>query len=190
MRITGGQARGIPIKTPKRGELRPATDYLREAIYSSLGHDRCEDACVLDAFAGTGAYGLEALSRGASHCTFLEQNRAAIASLEENCAAVGKALSRQPDSISTLIQRDFFRHDLRSGQRYDLVFVDPPYPIWPEKGEEILAICFEVLKPDGRLVAEAPGAFEPELPAGSQLIRRLAKGPKQPSALIIGGITV
>ncbi len=73
MRITGGNARGIEIFVPKKGEIRPATDAIREAVFSSLG-ELVENSRVLDAFAGTGAYALEALSRGANFAILADKN--------------------------------------------------------------------------------------------------------------------
>ena len=72
MRITGGAARGIPLRAPKGSQTRPATDRMREAIFSRLGH-RVSQARVADLYAGTGSYGLEALSRGATQVHFFEK---------------------------------------------------------------------------------------------------------------------
>ena len=73
MRITGGLARGIILDVPKKGEVRPATDFIRECIFGRLA-TAIQGAYVLDCFAGTGAYGLEALSRGAQYTCFLEKD--------------------------------------------------------------------------------------------------------------------
>ncbi|PWU06051.1 MAG: methyltransferase, partial [Verrucomicrobia bacterium] len=83
MKITGGLAKGIPIKSSTKSTLRPATDYLRQAIFSSLGN-LVENASFLDLFAGTGAYGLEAWSRGASGGLFVEKDRLFIPILQSN----------------------------------------------------------------------------------------------------------
>lgn len=187
MRITGGQARGISIKAPKQG-VRPATDYLREAVFSSLGPDRVQGAQVLDCFAGTGAYGLEALSRGASLAVFIESDRAALACLQQNQAVVAKALGAEPSAIADHWRGDFFRAIAKGQETFDLIFVDPPYTLWEERGADILKALLSRLEDqdEARLIAEAPGAWSPELPPGYVLHRRLAKGPQQPSALIIG----
>lgn len=187
MRITGGQARGIPIKAPDRG-VRPATDYLREAVFSSLGPDRVRDARVLDCFAGTGAYGLEALSRGAQVAVFVEQDRGALKCWEHNRAAVAKSLQQSPGAISDLWRGDVFRVLAKGSETFDLIFADPPYELWNERGGELLELLLARLgeQSEARLICEAPGAWQPELPAGWELYRRLAKGPQQPSALIIG----
>ncbi len=187
MRITGGQARGIPIKAPDRG-VRPATDYLREAVFSSLGPARVSDARVLDCFAGTGAYGLEALSRGAGHATFVEQDRGALKCWEQNRAAVAKALQQEPSAITDLWRGDAFKVLSRGAETFDLVFADPPYELWDSRDADLLTALLARLAEheNARLICEAPGAWEPTLPEGWVLHRRLAKGPRQPSALIIG----
>ena len=93
MRISGGGARGIPLRVPKGDAVRPATDALRQAIFSSLAQ-RVPGARFLDLFAGSGAYGLEALSRGAVGGVFVENNFQALGCLRQNVAAVCKSLGR------------------------------------------------------------------------------------------------
>ena len=83
MRITGGLARGIPLILPKGDAVRPATDALRQAVFSSLAA-LVPGATCLDLFAGTGSYGLEALSRGASTCIFVDEHRQANAVIQQN----------------------------------------------------------------------------------------------------------
>src|ERR1043165_2460605 len=101
MRITGGNARGIPLAVPKGDAVRPATDAMRQAVFSSLGA-RVADAQFLDLFAGSGGYGLEPLSRGAAGGTFVEQNAKAVACLRQNIAAVCKSLSRDERGLTVL----------------------------------------------------------------------------------------
>src|SRR5690606_5932533 len=94
MRISGGKARGVTLTVDQKSVHRPAMDRLRQAVFSSLG-DTVMDARVCDLFAGTGSYGLEALSRGARHATFVEQNRRAIAMIETNAAIVAKSMQEK-----------------------------------------------------------------------------------------------
>lgn len=109
MRITGGKARGIQLQSPSKGQTRPATDYLREAVFASLG-GIAEGARVLDCFAGTGAYALEAMSRGAHSATLIEQNAAAVRCMRQNAAAVAKSAGfgvdrldiRQADAVQAV----------------------------------------------------------------------------------------
>lgn len=121
MRVIAGSAGGIPLKVPP-GDTRPTTDRTREALFSALG-DSVPNARVLDLFAGSGALGIEALSRGAASALFVEQNRAAIEVLRGNLQK-----TRLPHG--TLRQMEVFRAlpDLaRSGLTFDLIFADPPY---------------------------------------------------------------
>src|SRR5512135_1734124 len=104
MRISGGGARGITLVVPKGDAVRPATDGMRQALFSSLGA-RVVDAHFLDLFAGSGAYGLEALSRGAAGGVFVEQNAKAVACVRQNVAATCKSL-RRAESGLTVIQAD------------------------------------------------------------------------------------
>src|SRR6187401_769321 len=98
MRISGGAARGIPLVVPKGDAVRPATDGMRQAVFSSLG-ERVVGARFLDLFAGSGAYGLEALSRGAAAGVFVEQNAKAAHCLRQNITAVCKSLGRSLEGL-------------------------------------------------------------------------------------------
>lgn len=185
MRITGGLAKGIPLKAPKGEATRPATDYLREALFSSLG-PLSPEARALDLFAGTGAYGLEAFSRGIPDITFVERHRGTLRYLRENLAAVEKSLAREPSHRQTqILERDVFRW--QPEHRFDLIFADPPYPLWEEKGAELLLHIAPWLQPtaDARLILEAPGSYTPPIPPGLQQIKRLGKGPHQPGLIIL-----
>src|SRR5471030_2715621 len=101
MRISGGAARGITLVAPKGDAVRPATDGLRQAVFSSLGA-RVAGARFLDLFAGSGAYGLEALSRGATGGVFVESNHRAVGCLRKNLSAVCKSLGRDESDLAVL----------------------------------------------------------------------------------------
>ncbi|MDP0499056.1 MAG: RsmD family RNA methyltransferase [Verrucomicrobiota bacterium JB022] len=181
MRITGGNARGIPLKVGTGEGLRPATDRMREAVFSSLG-PRVEEARVLDLFAGSGAYGLEALSRGAAHCVWVERHRRTASLLRANVAAVARSLQKMVADIGVVAEADALHFD-RAGQ-VDLVFADPPYSLWREQPHAILAALDRQLGDgDATVVLEAPGDVDLSWP-GWELRRRLGKGRDQPSALI------
>src|SRR5476651_1333659 len=124
MRISGGAARGIPLLVPKGDAVRPATDGLRQAVFSSLAA-RLPGARFLDLFAGSGAFGLEALSRGAAGGVFVERNPRAVECLRRNLAAVGKSLGHTVDDI-VVLPRDVFAASFEAQPVPDLVFVDPP----------------------------------------------------------------
>jgi 16S rRNA (guanine966-N2)-methyltransferase len=179
MRISGGGARGIPLVVPKGDAVRPATDGMRQAVFSSLGA-RVVGARFLDLFAGSGAYGLEALSRGAASGIFVEQNAKAAACVRQNISAVCKSLGRDAHEL-TVLQADARSVPL-SGEVPDLVFIDPPYEIISEIAPTLFARLAEVLtpKPDALIVFELPGELE-LAPAGWTLRKRLGKGARQPT---------
>jgi 16S rRNA (guanine966-N2)-methyltransferase len=129
MRIVAGKHRGRPLVGPEGREVRPTSDRTREALFNILTQGRLAErgaqsplsgARVLDAFAGTGALGLEALSRGAAHATFIESQAAALSVLRENIRTLGE----QP--ASTILQADAL-HPPRSSVPCDVVLLDPPY---------------------------------------------------------------
>jgi 16S rRNA (guanine966-N2)-methyltransferase len=150
MRIIAGKAGRLAIKVPQ-AVARPTTDFVRQAIFSILG-DRVDDSRVLDLFAGSGAIGLEALSRGASTCTFVDEHRQANAVIQQN-------LEKTKLSGGRIVKTDvqgFLKRDTAS---YDLIFADPPY--WQHHGDkdhigDLLAsgLVAARLKPDGCFVAE------------------------------------
>lgn len=142
MRITGGSARGIILDVPRKGEVRPATDFVRERIFSRIGS--LDNAVVWDCFAGTGAYGLEALSRGASKVVFLEHDAQVIPILRENLAKVCKSAQRNV-ADGWVIRRDVFEIYLADLPPPQYVFFDPPYRFWEEQGAKIFGF-FERLK--------------------------------------------
>lgn len=183
MRISGGAARGIVLEVPKSGAVRPATDGLRQAVFSSLG-GRVVGARFLDLFAGTGAYGLEALSRGAAGGVFVERNARALACLRANLAAVAKAAGRR-ESGCALLQLDALGVPSAGGGAPDLVFIDPPYEIAAEAAPALFGRLAALLapKPDALVVFELPGELDLR-PAGWTLRRRLGKGARQPTAAI------
>jgi 16S rRNA (guanine966-N2)-methyltransferase len=121
VRIIAGEWGGRRIKAPAGRDVRPATDRVREAWMSALG-GRLDDLTVLDLFAGSGALGLEALSRGAAHATFVEIARASLASLEDNLRLLGAG------ARATVVRGDAMRYARRLGPgAFDLALADPPY---------------------------------------------------------------
>ena len=176
MRITGGRARGIPIKAPKGNSTRPATDRMREAIFSSLG-DQVAGSRVVDLFAGTGAYGLEAISRGALKATFYETNRNALTCLNANLRAVFKACELE-EPLPKVVARDVFTSEPIT-EVAELIFVDPPYTTIESRLEQILATVNRHVGKEAYLIFEFPGNLELS-PAGWELIRRFGQ-PKHDS---------
>src|SRR5438445_6041525 len=123
MRVIAGRLGGRRLKAPRGRATRPTSDRVREAIFAMLAD--VEGARVLDLFAGTGALGIEALSRGAAHAVFVERDARALAALRENLAA----LELGPDAAE--VRRVEALAALRSArsakETYDLLFIDPPY---------------------------------------------------------------
>lgn len=183
MRISGGGARGITLTVPKGDAVRPATDGMRQAVFSSLGA-RVAGARFLDLFAGSGGYGLEALSRGAEGGIFVEKNGKAAACLRQNIAAVCKSLGRDTTVVQVL-QVDATTVPLGGGEVPDLVFIDPPYEIIRDVAEPLFARLAEGLagKPDALVVFEMPGEVE-LAPAGWSCLKRLGKGARQPTVAV------
>jgi 16S rRNA (guanine966-N2)-methyltransferase len=121
VRIIAGDWGGRRIKAPAGRDVRPTTDRVREAWMSALG-GRLDDLTVLDLFAGSGALGLEALSRGAAHATFVEIARASLQSLDDNVRLLGAG-----DRV-TVVKGDAMRYARRLGPgAFDLALADPPY---------------------------------------------------------------
>jgi len=179
VRITGGKAKGIPLRLPKGDAVRPATDAMRQAVFSSLAAV-VPGARFVDLFAGSGAYGLEALSRGASGGVFFENNAKAAACLRENVAAVAKSLKRGEDCVRVLTL-DATKADL-TGEAPDLVFVDPPWPMIAAVAPGLFARFGEglAMKPDAIVVFEMPGEMELR-PPGWDMVKRLGSGARQPT---------
>ena len=179
MRISGGQARGIPLIVPKGDAVRPATDGMRQSVFSSLG-GFVVGARFLDLFAGSGAYGLEALSRGAVGGVFVEKNAKAVACLRQNLAAVCKSLNRAEAAVE-VFQADALT--IPAGELVpDLVFIDPPYEVITTVAPTLFAKLAALLasKPDALVVFEMPGEIE-LAPAGWKLVKRLGQGVRQPT---------
>ena len=123
MRIIAGSFGGRPLVAPRGRETRPTADRVREALFSILGD--VADLDVLDLFAGSGAFGLEALSRGAASATFVEAARPALAALRANIAALARR--RTGCSWSRRTSRRALARLAKEGRRFGLVFLDPPY---------------------------------------------------------------
>lgn len=124
MRIIGGTCRGRPLKTPKNNDIRPTTDKVRLAIFNALfSRGGVESRTGLDAFCGTGALGLEALSQGAGHMTFWDIARPSLSLAKDNAENLGLA-----DNANFKIQdASSVKQKPETHQKFDLVFLDPPY---------------------------------------------------------------
>jgi 16S rRNA (guanine966-N2)-methyltransferase len=177
MRIVGGDWRGRTLAGPKSPAIRPTADRLRESLFNVLAHaygDPARGARVLDLFAGTGALGLEALSRGAVFVLFVDDGAEARALIRHNVEALGAA------GASRIFRRDATKLGTITGMApFGLVFCDPPYR--KGLGEKALASALEGgwLAPDALIVLEEAADAEISLPEGLAELERRGYGETQ-----------
>jgi len=154
VRIIGGQWRSRVIRFPPAGELRPTPDRVRETLFNWLGQ-RLDGLACLDLFAGSGALGFEALSRGASRVVMVERDRPVAAALRESARLL------QADGAEIVVA-DAMDYLARDGERFDVVFLDPPY------ASDLAMKAFERLggrlNPGARVYAESAGSLQPPMP--------------------------
>jgi 16S rRNA (guanine966-N2)-methyltransferase len=166
VRIIAGTHRGRRIAAPKGAHTRPTGDRVREALFNLVGP--VDDAAVLDLYAGSGALGLEALSRGARRCVFVETDGAACRVIRSNLEALGQtgALVLQRDALAVLSE------ERSAGRRYDLVLLDPPYDRWDALEPRLARVLPHVVADDGIVVVETDARLEPTLPLDPVTTRR------------------
>ena len=164
MRIVGGKFRGRPLAAPKTQAIRPTTDRGRETLFNILAHgtrQRLDGARVLDLFSGTGALGIEALSRGARYCLFVEEGTEGRGLLRTNVEAFGLT------GVTRIFRRDATRlGPVGAIQPFDVLFADPPYG--KRLGEAALISARDEgwLAPDALCVLEEASSAPFNLPAG------------------------
>jgi 16S rRNA (guanine966-N2)-methyltransferase len=151
MRVIAGRLGGRHLSAPRGRTTRPTSDRVREALFSMLGE--LDGIVALDLFAGTGALGIEALSRGAERAVFVERDAKAVATLRANLTALelgeNEANVRVGDALGAL------RAARARNETYDLVFVDPPYRRARELGSGLSALLPALLSPGARVVVES-----------------------------------
>jgi 16S rRNA (guanine(966)-N(2))-methyltransferase RsmD len=151
MRVIAGRLGGRRLKAPAGTRTRPTSERVREALFAML--EDVGDARVLDLFAGSGALGIEALSRGAGEAVFVEREPGALRALRENLAALeldpARAQVRRGDAVRAL------RTARRRREAYDLVFIDPPYDRAQDLGRRLTAELPPLLAPGARVVLES-----------------------------------
>ena len=159
VRVIAGTARGRGLKSPKGESVRPTSDKVRGALFSILlSRRRIEGVAVLDLFAGTGALGIEALSRGAGRAVFVEKDTRTAKIVEENLVLTGLVERAQ------VIRADAERLDLPALGRFDFVFADPPYAL-VQKSRAVAAL--EALLADGAVaIVEHDVKLPPPVPSG------------------------
>lgn len=153
VRIIAGTFRGRTLRTPRGRRIRPTPDRVREALFSMLGD--VEDFTVLDLCAGTGAIGLEALSRGARHATFVDRHVEAL---------LGNIDALEVKDRTTIIRDDVERALARLDERFDLIFADPPYSDANVVLPQVLRRANDILEGDGIVVVEHAKNTEPPDP--------------------------
>jgi RNA methyltransferase, RsmD family len=166
MRIIAGSAGGIPLRLPKH-DIRPTMEKIRGAIFSSLG-DRVIGARVLDLFAGSGAFGLEALSRGAANATFVDHHRDAIAAIQSNL--------EKTKLHGAIIRLDVFGFLKSNQEPFDLIFADPPYSKNTGDADAALELLLSPFAPaalarEGLLILERATGSSPVDPKIWSIIR-------------------
>ena len=166
MRIIAGSRKGHTIYAPKGLATRPTGDRVREAAFNLIGP--VDGATVLDLFAGSGAMGLEALSRGAERAVFVESDPEAARAIERN-------LDKLRLTGATIVRADArtaLAAETSAGRLYDLVVADAPYEEWPTLERTLAPYLAHVLAPDGLLVVETAARTEPDLPLQLRTSRR------------------
>ena len=173
MRIIAGQAKGVRLGPVPAG-VRPVSDRVREGVFSSLGD--LEGDRVLDLFAGTGAMGIEALSRGAAHARFVDQARASVRSIRENL--VRTHLEQVGEVTLAPVERSVISQHNDGTPPYDLVVLDPPYDHPVEQVEQVLGtLASGLIAPGGRfVVTRATRRSELAIPVHFTVSRRLEYG--------------
>ncbi|WP_345764250.1 16S rRNA (guanine(966)-N(2))-methyltransferase RsmD [Diaminobutyricibacter sp. McL0608] len=172
-RIVAGFAGSLALQVPRTG-TRPTSDRVREAIFSALeSRDAIRHSRVLDLFAGSGALGLEAASRGAAAVTLVERSSAAAQICRRNAAAVLKAAPATAGPTIDVAVTTVQSYLTASGAEFDLVFVDPPYELSDSELEHTLKTLVPRLSPEAIVCVErSTRTGEPDWPAGLTLDRR------------------
>jgi 16S rRNA (guanine966-N2)-methyltransferase len=146
--VIGGRFGGRPLQAPRGRATRPTPERVREALFSILGP--VDGLRVLDLFAGSGALGIEALSRGAAQLTLVDSSEAAARAIRRNVESLGVEADVRRQSVSS-----FLDHAREAGRHYDLVFLDPPYRQAASLGPDLSAALVPVLAPGARVIGES-----------------------------------
>lgn len=166
MRVIAGRFKGRRLKAPTWDGLRPTSDKLRETLFNILA-PRIEGARFLDGYAGTGAVGIEALSRGAARVTFIERDRRAARLIEENVRTCDEAADYtiETGDVTTLLRAH--------AAAFDVIWLDPPYN---SDSADVLAAAAGALAPGGVIVLERATRREPDRPDALTWIRDVTSG--------------
>jgi 16S rRNA (guanine966-N2)-methyltransferase len=162
VRIIAGSKRGHRIEAPAGRGTRPTSDRVRENVFNILGP--VDDAVVLDLYAGSGAMGLEALSRGASRAVFVERDGAAARAIEQNLDKLRLH--------GTVLRQDALAALSAETRKYDLVLVDPPYEMYADIEPQLARYLPRLLAEDAVVVVETDARTQPQLPLDQRTSRR------------------
>jgi 16S rRNA (guanine966-N2)-methyltransferase len=162
VRIIAGTHRGQRIEAPPGRGTRPTSDRVRESVFNILGP--VDDAIVLDLYAGSGALGLEALSRGAAQAVFVERDADAVRAIERN---LDKLRLR-----ATVLRQDAIAAVAADKRKYDLVFVDPPYEMYPAIEPQLARYLPSLLADGAVVVVESDARTQPALPLEERTSRK------------------
>jgi 16S rRNA (guanine966-N2)-methyltransferase len=166
VRVIAGSRKGHKLVAPRGHDTRPTSDRIRENVFNLVGP--LDGARVLDLFAGSGALGIEALSRGAASAVFVERDQEAVRTIERN-------LDRLRLTGTRVVHGDVLRRiaqEATAGAKYDLVLVDPPYGMLTEIQPRLARDLPPLLAADGLLVVETDARTEPKLPLPVRTSRR------------------
>ncbi len=172
MRVTGGSAVRLLLRVPRNPDLRPTQDRVRESLFGMLA-PRLPGARVLDLYSGTGAFAIEALSRGADHAVLVESNRACLAAIGENLRHT------QLSDRARVVPGDVSHYLRDSRETFDLIFADPPYQKSPAPERShgpIFAATARHLAPDGLFILEFFAPNPPPDPTPFSLTRERRYG--------------
>ena len=162
MRVITGAARGFNLETMPGNDTRPTSDRVKHGLFNILQFD-IAGRMVLDLFAGSGQLGIEALSRGAAGCVFVEKNQTAAEVIRRNLAAVSQ---RAPEAFrgAKLEVRDAAQYLTSTGEKFEIAFLDPPYA--GGISQELLDAVASVMRDSGVIVCETDGTVSPPSSAG------------------------
>jgi 16S rRNA (guanine966-N2)-methyltransferase len=162
MRIIAGSRKGHTIAAPPGRNTRPTSDRVRENVFNILGP--LDDAEVLDLYAGSGALGLEALSRGAARVVFVENDREAAKAIEGNLDKLRLRGTVLRQDVAAVLRAD--------KRKYDLVLVDPPYEMYTDIEPQLARFLPSLLTADGVVVVETDARTQPSLPLEERTSRK------------------
>ena len=164
MRVITGTARGRRLKEPSDMRVRPTTEMVKEAVFNIIQF-QIEGAKVLDLFAGTGQLGIEALSRGAAEAVFVDSSNDSLKLVRENLKITGL------EERARVVRADALSY-IKNGEKYDIVFLDPPYDEDLLEKSVSASVMFDILRGNGIIICESRGGKALPEPNRDGLLKR------------------